>query len=328
MATLDDWADLLQGYKKVSPLFVPKLLINLGAGHISMKYGFRVCPSESTVIIDIRVDLPQGPNHAVTTACTTGAHAIGDASRFIAFGDANVMLAGGAESCMHPLALAGFARSRSLSTSFNATPHLASRPFESDRDGFVMGEGAAVVVLEELEHAKARGAPIYAELTGYGCSADAHHMTAPLPTGAGAFLAMKRALKNANMSPSRVDYVNAHATSTPLGDRAENEAIKSLLLAGPEGRAHAKEVNVSSTKGAIGHLLGAAGAVEAVFSILAVKHGVLPPTINLDRVDPGEGFEFNYVPNQAQERKTDVVLSNSFGFGGTNASLCFTKFRG
>ncbi|KAI9737054.1 MAG: Mitochondrial beta-keto-acyl synthase [Cirrosporium novae-zelandiae] len=295
------------GYKKVSPLFVPRLLINLAAGHISMKYGL------------------MGPNHAVTTACTTGAHSIGDAGRFIAFGDSDVMVAGGAESVIHPLAIAGFARSRSLATEFNDAPHLSSRPFDRDRCGFVMGEGSAVVVLEELEHARARGVRIYAELKGYGSSADANHMTAPLESGKGAAIAMHKALRNAQLPPSAVDYVNAHATSTPLGDAAENQAIKSVLL-GPNGKFKASEVNISSTKGAIGHLLGAAGAVEAVFTILAVHNDIIPPTLNIEYLD--KEFDCNYIPNTAQEQTVNVALSNSFGFGGTNATLCFGKYKG
>ncbi|GBF65222.1 3-oxoacyl-[acyl-carrier-protein] synthase [Trichophyton mentagrophytes] len=293
------------GYRKVSPLFVPKLLINLGAGHVSMKYGF------------------MGPNHSVSTACTTGAHSIGDASRFIAHGDADVMVAGGAESCIHPLAIGSFARCRSLATGFNDNPDRASRPFDRDRQGFVVAEGAAIVVLEELEHAISRNAHIYAELKGYGCSADAYHITAPHETGRGAFSAMKRALKNAGVPPSKVDYINAHGTSTPIGDAAENLAIKSLFL-GSEGKAKASEINVSSTKGAIGHMLGGAGAIEAAFSILAIDQGALPPTINLDNVT--DEFDCNYVPNNALQRNVDVALTNSFGFGGTNSSLCFAKY--
>ncbi|OAL48229.1 3-oxoacyl-synthase-like protein [Pyrenochaeta sp. DS3sAY3a] len=295
------------GYRKVSPLFVPRLLINLAAGHISMRYGFK------------------GPNHAATTACTTGAHSIGDAARLIQFGDADVMIAGGAESCIHPLAISGFARARSLATEWNDRPLEASRPFDRDRDGFVIGEGAGVAVLEELEHAKARGAKIYAEVAGYGLSSDAYHMTAPREDGQGPRLAMKKALRHAGIAPSAVDYVNAHATSTPLGDAAENRAIKELLL-GEEGKQNASEINVSSTKGAIGHLLGAAGSVEAIFTVLGMHHNILPPTLNLENPgDPKADFDCNYVAKAAQQHDIQVALSNSFGFGGTNASLCFRK---
>ncbi|KAF2008578.1 3-oxoacyl-synthase-like protein [Aaosphaeria arxii CBS 175.79] len=295
------------GYKKVSPLFVPRLLINLAAGHVSMRFGF------------------QGPNHAATTACTTGAHSIGDAARLIQFGDADVMIAGGAESCIHPLAIAGFARARSLATDWNDRPTESSRPFDRDRAGFVIGEGAGVVVLEELEHAKRRGAKIYAQLAGYGLSSDAHHMTAPREDGQGPRLAMKHALRHAGIKPSQVDYVNAHATSTVLGDAAENRAIKDLLL-GEEGRENASDINISSTKGAIGHLLGAAGSVEAIFTILGLYNNTLPPTLNLQNPgDPKEDFDCNYVANTAQQKEVRVALSNSFGFGGTNASLCFSK---
>lgn len=303
----------------------------MAAGHIAMKYGFR------------------GPNHSVTTACTTGAHSIGDASRFIAFGDADVMVAGGAESCIHPLTFAGFGRSRSLSTAHNHDPALSCRPFDKDRDGFVVSEGAAVVVLEELQHAKARGANILAELRGYGCSGDAHHMTAPRADGSGAVLAMKRALKNASIQPRMVDYINAHATGTFVGDAAEAAAIRSLML-GEDGVDDEARITVSSTKGAIGHLLGAAGAVEAVFSILAIaevrylpapatetgtclffcsltdpKQNMVPPTANLYAPDVGAGF--NFVPLRAQERTVNVAVSNSFGFGGTNATLVFSKLE-
>ncbi|CAN9254489.1 unnamed protein product [Alternaria sp. RS040] len=274
------------GYRKVSPLFVPRLLINLAAGHISMRHGFK------------------GPNHAATTACTTGAHSIGDASRLIQFGDADVMIAGGAESCIHPLAISGFSRARSLATEFNDRPLESSRPFDRERDGFVIGEGAGVVVLEEFEHAKKRGANIYAEVAGYGLSSDAYHMTAPREDGQGPRLAMKHALRHAGIKPSAVDYVNAHATSTPLGDAAENRAIKELLL-GEDGK-------------------DAACSVESIFTILGMHHNTLPPTLNLQNPgDPADEFDCNYVAHAAQQHGVHVALSNSFGFGGTNASLCF-----
>lgn len=311
----------------MSAYFVPKILINLAAGHIAMKYGF------------------QGPNHSVTTACTTGAHSIGDASRFIACGDADVMIAGGAESCIHPLTFAGFGRSRSLATSFNHDPAASCRPFDQDRAGFVIAEGAATVVLEELEHARARGARILAEVRGYGCSGDAYHMTAPREDGRGAFLAMRRALRNAGIRPKEVDYINAHATSTPIGDTAEVAAIKSIML-GEDGVSSESEVTVSSTKGAIGHMLGAAGAIEAVLSILSIvevsqsqgfrpqdtgdtllnnAQDVVPATRNL--YSPKVNAGFNFVPHHPQEKEVNVAMSNSFGFGGTNASLVFSKLR-
>ncbi|KAK3380184.1 3-oxoacyl--synthase [Lasiosphaeria ovina] len=292
------------GYKKVSPLFVPRILINMAAGHVAMRHGFR------------------GPNHAATTACTTGAHSIGDASRFIAFGDADVMVAGGAESCIHPLTFAGFGRSRSLSTAYNDAPHACCRPFDRDRDGFVVAEGAAVMVLEELGHARARGARVLAELRGYGCSGDAYHMTAPREDGSGALLAMRRALANAAIAPARVDYINAHATGTHVGDAAETAAIRSLMM-GDHGVDDEASVAVSSTKGAVGHLLGAAGAIEALFAVLAITENALPPTLNLHH--PSVGPRFNFVPLQAQHKQVKVAMSNSFGFGGTNASLVFAE---
>ncbi|KAI4163375.1 MAG: hypothetical protein LQ342_003110 [Letrouitia transgressa] len=235
------------------------------------------------------------------------------------------MVAGGGESCIHPLAFVGFERSHALTTLSNDSPSRASRPFDKTRDGFVIGEGAAVLVLESLEHALARSANIYAEVAGYGVSADAYHLIAPPASGQGAYRAMKLALKNASIPPSNIDYINAHATSTPLGDAAENQAVKRLMLEGHDGRDSAHDINISSTKGAIGHLLGAAGAIEALFSVLAIRNNVLPPTLNLEELD-GPEFDCNYVPRVAQERKVDAVLSNSFGFGGTNASLCFKRY--
>ncbi|WP_114377331.1 beta-ketoacyl-ACP synthase II [Elioraea thermophila] len=285
--------------KRLSPFFIPSALINLASGHVSIKYGFK------------------GPNHAVVTACATGVHAIGDAARLIQFGDADVMVAGGSEAAVCPLGIAGFCASRALSTSFNDEPTRASRPWDKDRDGFVMGEGAAVVVLEEYEHAKRRGAKIYAEFAGYGLSGDAYHITAPAEGHEGAFRAMKAALRNGRLNPEDVDYINAHGTSTPLGDDLELQAVERLF-----GDA-ARKLAMSSTKSAIGHLLGAAGAIEAVFSILAVRDNVAPPTLNLD--EPSQPSVIDRVAHEAQSRRIDVALSNSFGFGGTNASILFRK---
>jgi 3-oxoacyl-[acyl-carrier-protein] synthase II len=287
-----------KGPRRMSPFFIPSALINLASGHVSIKYGFK------------------GPNHAPVTACSTGAHALGDAARMIALDDADVMVAGGAEAAVCRLGLAGFAAARALSTGFNDTPERASRPWDRDRDGFVMGEGAGIVVLEELEHARKRGATIYAELVGYGLSGDAHHITAPSEDGDGAFRAMAAALKRAKLDPGEIDYVNAHGTSTPLGDEIELGAVKRLF--GPA----AHKISMSSTKSAVGHLLGAAGSVEAIYSILSIKDQVVPPTLNLD--NPSEGCDIDLVPKQAKRRKVRAALSNSFGFGGTNASLVFT----
>lgn len=284
--------------RRLSPFFIPASLINLVSGHVSIRYGFK------------------GPNHAVVTACSTGAHAIGDAARLIMWDDADVMVAGGAEAAVCRLGVAGFCAARALSTGFNDRPEQASRPWDKDRDGFVMGDGAGVVVLEELEHAKKRGANILAEVVGYGMSGDAHHITAPAADGDGAFRCMKAALKRAQLNPEDIDYVNAHGTSTPLGDEIELGAVKRAF-----GDA-AYKMSMSSTKSAIGHLLGAAGAVEAIFSILAIRDGVVPPTLNLD--NPSESCsDIDLVPHTAKERKVRAVLSNSFGFGGTNASLIF-----
>jgi len=281
--------------RRLSPFFIPASLINLVSGQVAIKYGFK------------------GPNHAVVTACSSGAHAIGDAARLIMWDDADVMVAGGAEAAICKLGVAGFAQARALSTGFNDTPEQASRPWDRDRDGFVIGEGAGIVVLEELEHAKKRGAKIYAEIVGYGMSGDAHHITAPAEDGNGGFRSMRAALKRANLNPEDIDYINAHGTSTPLGDEIEHGAVKRLF-----GDA-AKSVAMSSTKSAIGHLLGAAGAVEAIFCALAVQNGVIPPTLNLE--NPSDGCDMNLVPHTAQEWKVRAALSNSFGFGGTNASL-------
>ena len=289
-----------KGPRRISPFFVPGSIINLASGYVSIAFGLK------------------GPCHAVVTACSTGAHAIGDAARMIALGDAEVMVAGGTESPVNRIALAGFAALRALSTNFNDEPKRASRPYDKDRDGFVMAEGAGIVVLEEIEHAKARGAKIYAELTGYGLSGDAYHITAPSPDGDGAFRCMTMALKRAGVSAGDIDYINAHGTSTPLGDEIELGAVQRLV-----GNA-AGRISMSSTKSCVGHLLGAAGAVEAIFCILAIRDKVAPPTINLD--NPSVETPIDLVPHVARKRDIDVALSNSFGFGGTNASLIFRRY--
>ena len=283
--------------RRVSPFFIPASLINLVSGHVSIKFGFK------------------GPNHSVVTACSTGAHAIGDAARLIMLDDANVMIAGGAEAAVCRLGMAGFCAARALSTGFNDTPQMASRPWDKDRDGFVMGDGAGALVLEELKHAKARGANIMAEVVGFGLSGDAHHITAPAEDGNGAQRCMEAALKRAGANPEDIDYINAHGTSTPLGDEIELAAVERVF------GDHSNGLSMSSTKSAIGHLLGAAGAVESIFSILAMRDGVVPPTLNLD--NSSVDSDIDLVPHQAKEHPVKTVLSNSFGFGGTNASLVF-----
>jgi 3-oxoacyl-[acyl-carrier-protein] synthase II len=286
------------GPRKISPFFIPSTIINMIAGNLSIMFGFK------------------GPNLAIVTACTTATHCIGDSARLIEYGDVDVMVAGGAESCVTPLAMGGFASARALSTR-NDDPATASRPWDKGRDGFVLGEGAGILVLEEMEHAKRRGAKIYAELAGFGMSADAYHMTAPCEDGEGAARCMTNALRNAGMNAAEVDYINAHGTSTPLGDLAETVAVKRCF------GEHAKKLVVNSTKSMTGHLLGAAGGVEAIFSALAVHHQIAPPTINIFDQDPA--CDLDYVPNTARKMKIDVAMSNSFGFGGTNGTLIFRK---
>ena len=288
-----------RGPRRISPFFIPGRLINLAGGYVSIAHGLK------------------GPNNAVVTACSTGSHAIGDAARLIALGDADVMVAGGTESPINRLSIAGFAACRALSIGFNDDPTRASRPYDRDRDGFVMGEGAGVVVLEAFDHAKARGAKIYGEVIGYGLSGDAYHITSPSEDGDGAYRCMAAALKRAGISPSDIDYVNAHGTSTPLGDELELKAVERIV-----GNA-AATLSMSSTKSAIGHLLGAAGAVEAIFALLAMRDGMVPPTLNLD--NPSVDTAIDLVPHQAKKKQVDVALSNSFGFGGTNASLIFRR---
>ena len=301
LETIADAALLLKekGPRRISPFFIPSSLINLASGQVSIKHGFR------------------GPNHAPVTACSTGAHAIGDASRLISYGDADVMVAGGAEAAICRLGIAGFAAARALSSNFNDEPTSASRPWDRDRDGFVMGEGAGVVVLEEYEHAKVRGAKIYAEVAGYGLSGDAYHITSPPEDGNGGYRSMRAALSNAQMNIEDIDYINAHGTSTPVGDEIELGAVKRVF------GDHAYRLSMSSTKSAVGHLLGAAGAVEAIFCLKAIQNDVVPPTINLE--NPSEGCDIDLVPKRAKQRRISAALSNSFGFGGTNASIIFKE---
>ncbi|MBU6371645.1 MAG: beta-ketoacyl-ACP synthase II [Alphaproteobacteria bacterium] len=297
LSAIADTALLLEksGPRRVSPFFIPSALINLASGQVSIRYGLK------------------GPNHSVVTACATGAHAIGDAARLIQYGDADVMVAGGAEAAICRLGMAGFCAARAMSTGFNETPHKASRPYDKDRDGFVMGEGAGVVVLEEYEHAKARGAKIYAEILGYGLSGDAYHITAPAEDGDGGFRAMTAALKSAKLAPADIDYVNAHGTSTPIGDEIELRAIERLF------GDSAANLSLSSTKSAIGHLLGAAGAVEAIFCALAIRDGIVPPTLNLEA--PSVTTSIDLTPMSPRKRTIRKAMSNSFGFGGTNAAV-------
>jgi 3-oxoacyl-[acyl-carrier-protein] synthase II len=291
---------LKNGSKKISPFFIPMLIINLAPGHISMYFGCK------------------GPNSSAVTACATSNHSIGTAFRIIQRGDADAMITGGAESTISPLGIGGFSAMKALSATHNHEPARASRPFERDRDGFVVAEGAGILVLEELEHARKRGAPIYAEMVGFGCNGDAYHITSPSPNGEGAARCMNLALKDAGLSYDQIDYINAHGTSTPANDLAETQAMKTVL------KDCARKVPVSSTKSMTGHMLGAAGGVEAIFSALALKHGILPPTINYDNPDPA--CDLDYVPNVAREKPIKVAMSNSFGFGGTNATLLFRKF--
>ncbi|MDP3633797.1 beta-ketoacyl-ACP synthase II, partial [Phenylobacterium sp.] len=288
-----------KGPRRIGPFFIPSALINLASGQVSIRYGFK------------------GPNHSVVTACATGAHAIGDGARLIKYGDADIMIAGGAEAAICPVGMAGFIAARAMSTNFNDAPTKASRPYDKDRDGFVMGEGAGIVVLEEYEHAKARGAKIYAEVVGYGLAGDAYHITSPAEDGDGGFRAMQMALKDAGIPPSEIDYVNAHGTSTPMGDEIELGAVTRLM------GDHAKDISMSSTKSATGHLLGAAGAIEAAFACLAIRDQIVPPTLNLD--NPSVETVIDLIPHKAKPMAIEYALSNSFGFGGTNASVVFKK---